>query len=341
MNRTFVKLDDRFHPPRFLRNKHAQTILTTLLPRPRELREARRDEARLFTVADGVQILARCRWQSEREKHPTALLVHGLEGSCESPYMLGLASKAFRRGFNAVRFNMRNCGGTEHLTPTLYNSSLSRDVRAVIEELIAREHLPQIFLVGISMGGNIVLKLAGEYGASAPKELSGVAAVSPSLDLPACVAAIERRSNWIYQQYFILRLRRHVRRKHRLFPELYDIRDLRRVRTIRAFDARYTCADGGFKDADDYYRRASALPLIVNIRVPTLIIHAQDDPFIPFDSFKHPAIAANPCITLLAPARGGHVGFLSDRSKHPKDEDIYWAENRIIDFFAALEEGSR
>ncbi|GAC1446237.1 MAG: alpha/beta fold hydrolase [Pyrinomonadaceae bacterium] len=333
---TLVKLDDTFHPSRFLRNSHAQTIVTSLLPRRRAKLAAQHDEARLFTVADGVQILAWCRWQPSREKSPTVLLVHGLEGSSESPYMLGLAAKTFRHGFNAVRLNMRSCGGTEHLTPTLYNSGLSADVSVVVDELITRDGLEKMFLAGVSMGGNIVLKLAGEYGDDAPKQLLAVAVVSPSIDLSACIDAIEARSNWIYQEYFLRRLRRSIRRKHRLFPNRYDRKNLLRIRTLRDFDARFTCPDGGFTDTDDYYTRASSLPFMARIKTPTIIIHAQDDPFIPYASLLHPTIAANFFIRLLTPSHGGHGGFLSDKSKHPRDADAYWAENRIVEFFESL-----
>lgn len=323
-----------FMPHPLFRNRHAMTLAAFAWPRRFRLRKHRADEARMFEVAAGVRVLAHCRWQPERRSHPTLLLLHGLEGSSTSVYMLETADKAFRAGFNIVRMNMRTCGGTEHLTPTLYNSGMSGDLRAVIEELTARDGLSRIYLAGWSMGGNLVLKLAGESGDETLTQLAGVCAVSPAIDLHACVVAIEQPSNWLYENRFMSDLRKRIRRKSKLHPELYDTSELKLVRTVRDFDNRFTARDGGYIDAEDYYTRASSLPLIPRIRKPTLIIHAQDDPFVPFDSFLHPSIAENPHVILLAPPFGGHVAFLADRTA---GEDRFWAENRIVEFFRLLD----
>ncbi len=319
-----------FKPHRMFRNEHAQTLVSFVWPRRQRLREeSRADTERLFDVEPGVQLLAHCRWQTERLSHPTLVLVHGLEGSSASRYILGTAGKAFRAGFNIVRLNVRNCGGTEHLAPTLYHSGMSDDIARVVEELIERDRLPSIFVAGFSMGGNLVLKMAGESGSDAPRELKGICAISPSLDLRACAHAIERPSNWIYQNSFVRSLHRRIRHKQKLFPELYDIGELSRVRTVRDFDEIYTAVHGNFRNADDYYERASALQFIPRIERPTLIIHAQDDPFVPFASFCDPAIDDNPQVILLAPPYGGHVAFITDEAV---GEDRFWAENRIVEF---------
>ena len=286
-------------------------------------------EERLFELEPNVRLLAHCHWQSDRTLHPTLLLVHGLEGSSKSKYMLGTAEKAFNRGFNVVRLNLRNCGGTEHLTPTLYHSGMTGDLHAVLKELIEVDGLRAIFLVGFSMGGNMVLKLAGDDAKALPSQVSGVCAVSAAIDLSSCAEAVKFRANRIYEQYFLRSLCRRLRLKHDLYPELYDTSDLHLLRTIRDFDERYIVHDGGFKDADDYYRRASALPVIHRIKIPILIIHAQDDPFVPFEPLKHSSVASNPNILLLAPKHGGHVGFVAD---HVEEEDRFWAENRIVEF---------
>ena len=318
-----------FRPHPLFSNGHAQTIAGYMWPRSRSLRADLEATERLFEVEPGVRLLAHCRWQADAASHPTIVLTHGLEGSSISVYMLGTAAKAFHAGFNVVRLNMRNCGNTEHLTPTLYNSGLSNDLRAVVRELIEQDHLRPIFLVGFSMSGNMALKFAGEDGDALPREVSGVCAVSPSVDLSTCADAIEQRGNWLYQQSFIRSLRRRIRQKQRLYPELYDASDLHLVRTIRDFDNRYTALDAGYRDAADYYERASALPLIRHIRTPTLIIHAQDDPFIPFHPLRHPSVGDNPYILLLAPLHGGHVGFVAADTN---GEDRFWAENRIVEF---------
>jgi predicted alpha/beta-fold hydrolase len=328
-----------FRPHPLFQSGHAQTLVAYAWPRRGRLRTLQTDEERLFEVEPGVRVLVRCRWHAERRAHPTLLLVHGLEGSSESIYMLSTALKAHRAGFNVLRLNIRTCGGTLHLTPTLYNSGMSPDLRALISELVERDELTDIFLSGFSLGGNMSLKLAGEYGADFPQALKGVATVSPSVELAASADRIEQRANWIYQRKFIRSLKRRMREAATLYPERYDASELRRVRTLREFDERYTAPHGGFRDANDYYARSSALPLISRIRVPTLIIHAQDDPFIPFASLRHPSVAANPSIILLAPAHGGHVGFVGDGQTG--GEDRFWAENRLIEFCRRMNEGMR
>jgi len=283
---------------------------------------------RLFEVEPGSSILARCQWQADPGRHPTLVLLHGLEGSSESGYMLGAAETAFDAGFNVLRLNQRNCGGTDHLTPTLYNSGLSGDVGAVVAELIASDQLPEIFLAGFSMGGNLVLKLAGELGERAPGELCGVSAVSPTIDLASCVDALAAPRNRMYQWYFVSQLKQHMRRKAELFPERYSLDGLRRVRTVREFDDVITAPHCGFQNAADYYARSSALRVLPAIRVPTLLLVAQDDPIVPFVQFESVAVARNPFVELLAPACGGHCAFLAEAG----GAERFWAEARIADF---------
>lgn len=324
-----------FRPHRLFRNGHAQTVVYYAWPHRRRLGdEHRRDEGRLFEVEPGTRLLAHCRWQERRRERPTLVLVHGLEGSSDSIYMVGIARKAFRAGFNVVRLNSRTCGGTEHLTKTLYHSGMSGDLRHIVGELAESDGLRSIYLAGFSMGGNLVLKLAGEYGDDPPRELSGVCAVSPAMDLGACAEAIERRANWLYERSFVRDLRRRVGRKAKLFPGVYDTRNLRRVRTVRDFDELFTAVHGGFKDAEDYYRQCSALHLVPRIRVPTLIVHAQDDPFIPFEpAFRNPSLVENPHVILLATRHGGHVAFIGEAAG---GEDRFWLENRVVEFGALL-----
>ena len=336
-----------FHPHRWFSSGHAQTLVGYAWPRRYKF-STPPDEERLFGVAAGVKVLAHCRWQKNRHEHPTIVLWHGIEGSSSSVYMLAIADKGFAAGFNVLRMNLRNCGGTEHLTPTLYHAGLSEDLRAVAKELIEKDRLTKVVLVGVSLGGNLVLKLAAEYGDDPPTEILGICAVSPSVDLNASAELIRRRSNWLYQRDFVRRLKGRIRVKHKLFPEMYDISELHLVRTIREFDDRYTSRAAGFADADDYYQRASSVRLLDRIRIPTLIIHAEDDPFIPFAPLRTSAAVTNPFILLVGTNRGGHVAFVSARRTNQTDttspedsqpsrqksnnEDRFWAENRVIDF---------
>ena len=318
-----------FKPHRLFRNGHAQTIAAYFWPR-RFRFSSERDEERLFEVAPGVKVLAHCRWQADAKACPTIVAWHGIEGSTSSNYMQATAEKGFRAGFNIIRVNFRNCGGTEHLTSTIYHGGLSDDLGAVVKELIEQDHISSMLLVGFSLGGNLVLKLAGEYGDSPPKEILGICAVSPSVDLSASADLIMKRSNWIYQRDFVRRLKKRIRTNHKLYPDLFDLSGLDGARTIKEFDDRFTARAHGFADADDYYHRSSSLRVIDRIRIPTLIIHAEDDPFIPFAPLRDPAVANNPYLLLIDPKQGGHVAFISDDQKD--DVDRFWAENRVIEF---------
>jgi predicted alpha/beta-fold hydrolase len=306
-----------------------QTLGAYFWPARLRLQDTTNDEERFFEVEAGSQVLARCRWQPDRTQHPTLVMWHGLEGSATSAYMLSTADKAFARGFNVVRMNVRNCGGTEHLTPTLYHGGLTTDLRVVIEQLIVNDGLSRIVIAGFSLGGNMVLKLAGEYGDSPPPEIKAIGAVSPSIDLSAGRDFLNLRRNLVYQKNFLLYLKRRLRRKERLYPGSYDVAGLNRVRSIEQFDDRFIAPAFGFDGVDDYYRKASSRPYIGRIRIPTLIIHAKDDPFIPFEPLTDPSIEANPFVLVMATEKGGHVAFVS---ADLDDEDRFWAENRLVDF---------
>ncbi|MFN7944262.1 MAG: alpha/beta fold hydrolase [Blastocatellia bacterium] len=323
-----------FEAPVALRNGHAMTIFTSLWPR--RFAAAWPQEARFFQTEPETRVLTFCHWQTERRKHPTLLLVHGLEGHAERGYMLGTAEKAWRAGFNVIRQNVRNCGDTEHLTPTLYHSGLTSDLRAIVRELIDTDRLPEIFIAGFSMGGNQALKFAGELGADAPPQLRGVAAISPAIDLAACCDAIARPQCRLYEERFLRSLKVRVRRKAQLFPGTLDPDRVDRVRSLREFDDVVTGPFWGFGDADGYYANASSRPFLRQIRVPALMITAQDDPFIPYEPFTDAEIAANEHLLLLAPRHGGHVGFLARQRGRLQDEDRYWAEGRAVEFCRLL-----
>lgn len=287
----------------------------------------------MFQVEPDSKVLARCRWQPHRAEHSTLVLWHGMEGSSASGYMLTTADKAFRAGFNVIRVNFRNCGNTEHLSPKLYHGGLTSDLRVVVDELIEHDHLSRLFLAGFSLGGNMVLKLAGEYGENPPRELTAVCAISPSIDMRAGSQLLMKRRNWIYQQDFLRRLRQRIGIKARLFPDAYDATALRGIRTIEQFDNRYVAPAFGFASADDYYTKASSFPYVGRIRIPTLIIHAEDDPFVPFAPLRDSSVTSNPYVLLMATEHGGHVAFLSASP----GEERFWAESRLVDFCKSVE----
>lgn len=321
-------LDDQdfqpFEPRRFLRNRHVQTLAGNFLPRTNSLPQP---VEQIFHVEDGVQVLCHCHWQRDPERRMTAVIVHGLEGSSLSQYVIGTGSKAWLAGMNVVRMNMRNCGDTERLTPTLYHSGLSSDVATVIRALIEQKQLQQIAAIGYSMGGNLVLKMSGDWGAQAPPQLKAVAAVSPAADLGPSADAMHQPANLIYEWKFLLSLMRRYKRKAALFPDIYK-EVARFPRSIREFDDVITARYCGFAGAQDYYTRAAAARVIDRIAVPTLIIHAQDDPFIRILPETRSKILANPNIKFVETAHGGHCAFLAS----PNGHDGRWAELQIVSF---------
>jgi hypothetical protein len=286
---------------------------------------------RYFDVDHDARVLAHCHWQRDPWRHGTIVILHGLNGSSDAHYMRGIAAKAYARGMNVVRLNQRNCGNTEHLSAGLFHSGLTADVKHVVEELIAVDGLTAVGVAGYSLGGNLALKLAGEYGGAAPAELTAVCAVSPIIEISPCVRALERPGNILYQWNFVRDLKRRMRRKDRFWPGRFDLSRLDRIRTVREFDEVYTAPYFGFENAEDYYRRASAMRVVDRVRLPTLVITAEDDPFVPSEPFRDPAITANPHFTVLACPHGGHCGFVGPPLA---GDDGYWAERQIVEFVA-------
>src|SRR5262249_34497544 len=190
-----------FHPHRLLRGGHVQTIDIFLLPRKIHLPDA---EERLIDVAPGIKVRCWCHWQADRSAALTLIVVHGLEGSTDSQYMLGIAGYGLATGMNVIRMNQRNCGGMDHFAPTLYNSSLSADVAAVARHVVHNDGIRAFVLIGFSMGGNLVLKLGGEWAEEHPLELKAIAAVCPAMDLAASADALHEPANRIYEWYFLL-----------------------------------------------------------------------------------------------------------------------------------------
>jgi uncharacterized protein len=284
---------------------------------------------RLFDVAPGTRVLAHCHWQADRAAAPLLLALHGLEGSSSAHYMRGLADKAWRAGFSVVLLNQRNCGGTENLAEGLYHSGLTGDADRVIHEVTHTDGITRVVVAGYSLGGNLALKLAGDYGNSPPPELQGVCAVSPVLELGDCVRALERRQNIIYQWNFVRGLKARMRRKAACHPGRFSLEPLARIHSVRAFDEAYTAPHFGFRDATDYYHRASAMRVIDRIGVPALIITAEDDPFVPSQPFRDARMAANPHIRVIITRHGGHCAFLSEPVN---GDDGYWAEGQILRF---------
>jgi predicted alpha/beta-fold hydrolase len=290
-------------------------------------------EERLFQVDPWSKLMGKCHWQADKLRNvPVLVIVHGLEGSSDSNYVKGIAEKAFARGLHVVRMNQRNCGGTEALTPTLYNSGMSGDYRAVLEELSNVDGFDQVFFAGYSMGGNLVTKMAGEYGNDVPSALRGVCAVCPALDLAACADALERKDNYFYQRHFVNGLMARFARKQKMLPDRYPANGIGPVRTVREFDDEITAPQFGYRDAEDYYEAVGAKRVVAQVRVPMLLITSEDDPFVPYVSFLAARIADNPAIQFVPTLHGGHCGYISKYA----GAERFWAEERIAEFCDAM-----
>jgi predicted alpha/beta-fold hydrolase len=300
------------------RNPHWQTVAGHLWKRDGD--EARFPiERRLFQTEPDVQVLV----ESQRPEGRAAgeiVMVHGLEGSGEAGYMRSLSAAALRAGFAAHRFHMRTCVGTERLCRTLYHAGLTSDFLAVLRQLQSEGCAPA-FLVGFSLGGNVVLKLAGEMGESARPLVRGVCAVSSPLDLAACARRIAQPANRLYERRFVRRMRARLCATGR-----YQKRNFRGLRSVMDIDDRITAPSFGFGDAANYYRTQSAIRYLDGIRAPVLLIQAKDDTFVPFDIFASEAVRSNPWIQLLATEHGGHLGFIGRRPHR------FWADDAIMEW---------
>ncbi len=304
-------------------NPHLATIASNFWPRFRELESAPAVEHR-FPTEPGVAIRV-VEQRPAGECRGEFVLVHGLEGSSEGGYMRSMAWNALRAGYAVHRVNIRGCGGTEGWCPTLYHAGLTGDVRAYLESLRGRG---PVTLVGYSLGGNVSLKLAGELGERGGELLHSVVGVSVPIDLAGCVAALSKRSNWLYEQRFVSRMRDRLAERRRLQPEVFEPifarTDVAGIKTIFDFDNLITAPHFGFGDAPNYYATQSAREFLGRIRVPALLVTAQDDPLVPFGVYSHPAIAENPRIRLVAPRHGGHVAFLA------KETPRFWVDEAIL-----------
>jgi predicted alpha/beta-fold hydrolase len=312
-----------FRPLPLLGNPHVQTLLGHLLRGRQDLRDSREHVLRL---PDGDAVVlydaVPAAW---RPGGPVAVLVHGLGGSHDSHQVVRLGGVLYEHGTRVVRLDQRGAGKSLALSRLFYHGGRSGDVRAALAEVHRWSPDSPITLVGLSLGGNVVLKLAGEAAERPVPGLGRVAALAPPIDLGRCAALLGQRRNRIYANFFLREMTAHARQRQRYFPDLPALNFPRRM-TIRLFDDLYTAPRCGFDDAEDYYRRSSSLPLIGRIRVPALILTAKDDPFIaaePFGELKPPSH-----IEVRVLSHGGHLGFLGWDGAG----GIRWAERRIVEW---------
>ena len=316
-----------FVPARFLASGHAQTIFPFFFRRlPRQARATE-----IWPLSDGERLAVHL--LPLRAQRPGVLVVHGLEGSSESPYVRGMLARIARAGWNGAAFDLRSCGRLARRdlrSRTAYHAGQTADLAFVIERLRARWGQAPLAAVGFSLGGNMLLKWLGETGETSP--LRAAVAVSPPYDLAAGAARVDGPGVWSagYRTFFMLSLRRKALAMAREQPQRLDLRAVRRCRNFADFDAHVTARLHGFDSAEDYWARASCGPFLPAIRRPTLLVSAEDDPIVPADSIPRPVIAANPALTLWLTPGGGHVGFVAGSPWRPR----YVAEDAAMGYLA-------
>jgi uncharacterized protein len=258
------------------------------------------------------------------------LAIHGLEGSSRSRYMHGLVRAFNRRGWDGAALNLRGCSGEVNRLPRFYHAGATEDVAHVIEHIQRTRAYRAIALVGFSMGGNLVLKYLGEQASALAEPIRAAAAVSTPCDLASSASKLARPQSFLYMNRFILAFRRKIRAKKRVMPGRIDDRGFHKIRTFKQYDDRYTAPLNGFQDAEDYWAKNSAKPLLAHITIPTLMISALDDPMLAPASFPLEEARRNPRLFLELPRHGGHSGFIQfDASGE------YWHETRIAEFVLA------
>lgn len=318
--------EDPYEPPRWLPGGHLQTIVPSLWP-VRALDAA--VEPLIVAVGDGSAV----RVDVARPAAPargTLLLIHGLAGDAGSPYMVRTARSALARGWAVARMNLRNCGGTEALSRTLYNAGQSDDAGAVLAAL-ERSGLPRPYAAaGFSLGGNILLRYAGRAGAGCGADL--VAGVNAPLDLEACLQSLERPANAIFETYFVVLLCREVTRLRSVRSVPGPPASWPAIRRLRRFDHLFTAPDAGYASAEAYYAGASAAPTLSDLRVPTLLLSAANDPFVPVAVYDEARRRVPAGVVFAHPSGGGHVGYWDGGPAR------FWAGEALLDFF---EDGSR
>ena len=326
-----------YEPHPLLRGFHRMT-LASILARRDDRQPVPRVERRVVAVDHRTSVLTLCSWQPDPAAS-VVVVVHGLGGHADRPYMRGVARQAFRAGFSVVRLNVRNAGGTESLAGSLYHAGLVEDLRAVVSELVRELPGRKLHLVGFSMGGNMVLRLAGLWADLPPREVVSLCAVSPSVDLERCARDIDNA--WglaVYRRSFLSRLRALYDRRAVLQPERYEAGRVAGARTLRVFDELATAPDCGFPDAATYYRRASARPVLRRIALPTLVLHARDDLLTPLDGGLEDELRSLETVSLEVSPHGGHCAFLCRDVLGPGG-DRSWAEHRLVAFLVDREAG--
>lgn len=308
-----------YKPVPILRGQHIETMVPGLFRKPKKI------SPRKETINTPDDDFLELDWY-EKNSSTLAIISHGLEGSSDRAYMKGMAKIFNDHNYDAVCWNYRGCGSRINNKPILYHSGATYDLATVIEHAINLGY-EKIILIGFSLGGNITLKYSGEQGTDIPRQIKCIIAFSVPLDLSAGCRQISEPSNWLYANRFLKNLKAKIRLKHKQFPDKISLNGLENVRDLRTFDNLYTGPLHGFADANEYYSKCSSIKFLDTINIPTLIVNAKNDPFLPDECYPYDIIAHIENITFETPEHGGHVGFMEFNSR-----GYYWSEQRALTF---------
>ncbi len=301
------------------RNAHLATVYSAKLrPAPQVVQERER-----IPTPDGDFL--DIDWSfAEKLPRKAAILLHGLEGHAQRTYMKGQAHILNQNDWDVAAVNLRGCSGQPNLSYQSYNAGKTDDLEAVIQAILKKDKYSEMALVGFSLGGNLLLKYLGERNAF-PKEIKKAVAISTPLDLKGSLESLNQFSNWMYRKSFLINLRKKYRAKMRDFPEKMNPSELRQITSLLAFDDIYTAPAHGFKDAYDYYEKNSSRQFLPNIKIPVLLLNAENDSFLSEACYPRELASKMKNLHLEVPKYGGHVGF------HQTNK-LYYSEARTVQF---------
>ncbi|MCB9233773.1 MAG: alpha/beta fold hydrolase [Bacteroidia bacterium] len=311
--------ESSFRPPRAILNRHLHTVWANLF---RKVEGVNYRRERIDTPDGDFLDLDWC----DNDSRTLLIISHGLEGSSKRPYVLGMARTALDMGWDALAWNFRSCSGELNRTRVFYHGGVTWDLDWVIQHALQTQKYDRIFLLGFSLGGNVTLKYLGERGSSLPAQIQRAAVISAPVWLEDSLSSLEKGPNRVYEQIFLRDYKKKLREKAALMPGEFDLTGLESITTMREFDNRYVAPVHGFRDGNHLYTETSSRRLIPEIKLPTLIINAKDDPFLGPECYPVEEAQANENVYLEMPDMGGHVGFLSP--------DGYWTERRVAEWLA-------
>ena len=333
-----------YKPPWRYRNANIQTVLPSLLRKIKSVQYQRQrvntadgdfiDLDWSFAAADNNIVSQTPRAKAEssvknganHRNASLAVLCHGLEGSSDRAYMRGMVKAFNQQGVDVVAYNYRGCSGEANLKKKFYTAGSTDDLQDVLNTLNQQRSYQTIYLIGFSLGGNLVLKYGGEKGGNIDPNIKGIVAISAPCDLRSSSVEMHKSKNYLFTLRFLKMLFAKVREKSNQYPELRSI-DLNAIKTLKEFDDQITAPLAGFKDAEDYWTQSSCIRVLSEITIPTLILNAADDPILGPECYPYQVARSNECVYLEVPDWGGHVGFM-----HRPNQPEYWHESRTVDF---------